>query len=470
MEQVALEKLVKQLLNEELQLGNQPTMRVASVGTSIGSGVFNTVDEAVTAAVLAQDKFEDLTLAKRSEAINAIREAMLPKACELARRSVEETGLGNVPDKTIKNRIAIVGTPGVEDLATNVKTGDHGMTLLELSPYGVVGAITPSTNPTETIISNTIGMLAAGNAIFFAPHPSAKMVCISLIEELNCIVRDVIGIDNLIVTTREPSIANAQELMNHPEVPILVVTGGPGVVAQAMRSGKKALGAGAGNPPVIVDETATIEEAAKAIVDGASFDHGILCVAEKSVIAVEGIADYLMKQMEKNNALRLKDPSDVTKLKAAVLVDGEINKRLIGKSAVEILNAAGISYSGTPRLIVFEAAKNDSLVVLEQLMPVLPVVRVQDFDEALKTAIFVEEGLYHTAIMHSQNISRLNKAARKLQTSIFVKNGPSYAGLGFEGEGAVTYTIATPTGEGTTTARHFARTRRCVLTDGFSIR
>jgi len=468
MEEAALEQLIKQILLEELS--TEENLIEKDLFDSVRSGIFLTVDEAVVAAKVAQDKFEDLNLVDRQKAINAIREVLLPQIEELARRSVEETGLGNITDKIIKNMGAIEGTPGIEDLSTAVKTGDYGMTLLEISPYGVIGAITPSTNPTETIICNTIGMVAAGNAIYFAPHPGAKDVSLWLIEQLNKTIEEAIGIKNLIVTVKEPSITNAQLMMNHPDIAMLVVTGGPGVVAEAMKSGKKVLAAGAGNPPVIVDETAIIEKAAKDIVDGASFDHGIICVAEKSVVAVDSIADRLIFHMEQNNALLLKDPADIDKLKAITIIDGNINKKFVGKSASSILKAAKIECCFEPCLIIFEASKKDPFVVLEQLMPVLPIIRVKDFDEALPTAIEIEEGLLHTTIMHSQHIFRLNKVGRKLKTSIFVKNGPSYAGLGFEAEGAVTFTIATPTGEGTTTAKNFARVRRCVLTDGFSIR
>ena len=470
MDAKALEQLIKRVVEEELSGTKVASTSCGYQKPASKSGIFDTVDEAVAQAKRAQEKYADLSLAQRKEIITAIRAATLPKIEIYARDSAEETGLGNAKDKIIKNKIAIEGTPGVEDLITGVQTGDYGLTLFELSPYGVVGAITPSTNPTETIICNSIGMLAAGNAVIFAPHPGAKKVCLSLIEELNHVVRETCGIDNLIVTTHTPSVENAKEMMEHPDIPILVVTGGEAVVKVAMKSGKKVLAAGAGNPPVLVDETANIELAAKNIVDGASFDHNILCIAEKSVLVVESVADYLIFQMEKQNALFIQNQTDIDKLMEAVFVNGEINKKLIGKSVATILDAAGITCDFSPRLIMVEVEKGHPLVMKEQLMPVLPIVRLPDFEAVLKEAMIVERKLHHTAIMHSQNIPRLTLAGRKLQTSIFVKNGPSYAGLGFEGEGDVSYTIATPTGEGTTTARHFARTRRCVLTDGFSIR
>ena len=453
MESLELEKLVKKVLLEKL--AEQKDIPVKTTVKGAKSGVFDTVDEAVQAAVIAQNSYKEKSLEERRNVVKAIREALYPEIESIAARAVAETGMGNVADKILKNTLAIEKTPGVEDLYTEVATGDNGMTLYELSPYGVIGAVAPSTNPTETLICNTIGMLAAGNAVFYSPHPGAKNISLWLIEKLNTIVRESCGIDNLVVTVEKPSIQAAQEMMNHPKVPLLVITGGPGVVLQAMQSGKKVIGAGAGNPPSIVDETANIEKAAADIVDGASFDHNILCIAEKSIVAVDSIADFLMFQMEKNGALHVTNPSDIQKLeKVAVTDKGVTNKKLVGKSAS----------------IIVETEKTHPFATVELLMPIVPVVRVPNFDEALDVAIELEQGLHHTATMHSQNISRLNKAARDMQTSIFVKNGPSFAGLGFRGEGSTTFTIATPTGEGTTTARHFARRRRCVLTDGFSIR
>jgi len=469
MEVAALEKLVKQLLVEQLGAKKDPVKKEAPIGAR--SGIFETVDEAIAGAKKAQKEFVKLQLADRKKAIDAVREAILLQVEIMAQHVFEETGMGNVADKINKHRLAIEKTPGIEDLITNVQTGDHGMTLYELSPYGVIGAITPSTNPTETIICNAIGMLAAGNAVYFATHPSAKNCCLAVIEQLNNVVRETIGIENLVVTISQPSIKAAEEMMTHPDISLLVVTGGTAVVKAAMSSGKKTIAAGAGNPPVIVDETANIEKAASDIVSGASFDNNILCIAEKSIIAVASIADFLIFQMEKNNAFFLKNEADVKKLLEMVTLNQKaMNKAFIGKSATEILKAANIDCDFSPRLIVFETTKDHPLVKLEQLMPVIPFIRVNDFDEAFDAAFEIEQGYGHTAVLHSQNISRLNRAARDFQTSIFVKNGPSYAGLGFQGEGAASFTISTPTGEGTTTARHFAKVRRCVLTDGFTIR
>lgn len=482
-------KLVQQILNEDID--NLPPKKGESGITrtfselsrtlqndivndvSQGSGVFGAVDTAIRAAKQAQRKYFDVSLDRRKKIIDAIRSELAPEIEEIARRAYEETGMGNLADKILKNRLALEQTPGVEDLtyATRALTGDNGLTLYEYCPYGVIGAVAPSTNPTETIINNTISMLAAGNAVYFAPHPGAKETTIWLIQKINKIVKNVSGIDNLVVTIETPTIEAAQEMMVHLDVAILVVTGGPGVVKQAMQSGKKVIGAGAGNPPTIVDETAIIERAAQDIVDGASFDNNIPCIAEKEIIVVASVADYLVFNLEKAGAVYIKDTDDIKKLEAVCLTAEKTpNKKLVGKPATHILEAAGIPYTGSPRLVVVEGTPDMSFAIEEMLMPVVPLIRVPDFDAALELALELEHGYRHTATIHSQNVTRLNRAARAMETSIFVKNGPSFAGIGFRGEGPTTFTIATPTGEGTTSARSFARIRRCVLSDAFMIR
>ncbi|MFX3616154.1 MAG: aldehyde dehydrogenase family protein [Sporolactobacillus sp.] len=475
-----IEKLVDSIINEDkIDLNftkgsaESSVKPIASSSARDSGGVFETVDEAVKAAKAAQKIYFHASLARRKKVIQAIRDQLLPEVEDIARKGFEETKMGNLHDKIQKNYLALTNTPGVEDLntLTQVITGDDGMTLYELCPYGVIGAIAPSTNPTETLINNAIGMLAAGNAIYFSPHPGAKKSSAWLIGKLNKIVSEASGIENLVVTIKEPSIAAAQEMMVHPDINLLVVTGGPGVVSQAMRSGKKVMGAGAGNPPTLVDETANIEKAAKDIVDGASFDNNLPCIAEKNVVVVDKVADFLLYNMQKAGAFYVSELSDIRKLEAlTVTAKQSPNKDYVGKDAEKILQDAGVTYTGHPRLVLVEATPDMPFAKIEMLLPVLPFIRVPDFDTALSVCLELEHGLHHTATMHSENVTRLNKVAREMQTSIFVKNGPSFAGIGYKGEGPTTFTIATPTGEGTTSARNFARVRRCVLTDGFSIK
>ncbi|WP_337263762.1 MULTISPECIES: aldehyde dehydrogenase family protein [unclassified Serratia (in: enterobacteria)] len=458
-----LESLIRTILTEQLVPEVAPAQHA--------NAIFTTVDEAIGAAQRAFLRYQQSPMKTRSAIISALREQIKPHLPSLAERSAAETGMGNRADKLLKNQAALENTPGVEDLITTAITGDGGMVLFEYSPFGVIGAVAPSTNPTETIINNSISMLAAGNAVYFSPHPGAKQVSLDLIALIEEIVFNSCGIHNLVVTVQDPSFAATQEMMRHADIALLAITGGPGIVNMGMKSGKKVIGAGAGNPPCLVDETAELVKAAQDIVAGASFDYNLPCIAEKALIVVESVADRLLQQMQAFDALLISQPQDVERLRQVCLADGHANKDLVGKSPAELLAAAGLPCPAkAPRLLLAEVAWDDPLVTTEQLMPLLPVVRVKDFDAGLALALKVEDGLHHTAIMHSQNVTRLNLAARQLQTSIFVKNGPSYAGIGVGAEGFTTFTIATPTGEGTTSARTFARQRRCVLTDAFSIR
>lgn len=464
---------IKKIVAEILKQGTATPKSDGSQDCSLNStdkGVFMDVSSAVSAAKIAYKELASKNLSVREDIVEAIKEKMKPFVPEIAQKTFEETKMGRVEDKIQKLDLVLDKTPGVEDLKTEAYTGDHGMTLYELSPFGVVGAVTPSTNPAETLICNAIGMIAAGNSVYFSVHPGAKAISKWIVSKLNEIIWETSGINNLVVTIDQPSIEAAQEMMHHPEVAMLVVTGGPGVVHEALSSGKKTIGAGAGNPPSLVDETANIEKAAKDIVFGASFDNNILCIAEKSVVVVEEVADYLIHHMERNGAFLLTDPEKIAQLKAITIENGHPSRLFVGRNANVLLNAIGIQPEYDVKIIILKALKDDPFVVKEMLMPILPIVSVSDFEAGLEVSLEIEQGLHHTATMHSMNVERLNKAAKQMQTSIFVKNGPSYAGLGVGGEGTTTFTIATPTGEGTTTARNFARRRRCVLTDGFSIR
>lgn len=437
----------------------------------IRSGIFDDVNDAVFLALGAYKIYLKFSLSEREEVINEIRRKLLPEVRKIAEMTVSETKMGNVEDKIEKLNLALNKTPGVEDLITEVKTGDNGMTLYELSPYGVVCNILPCTNPCATLISNTISSIAAGNSVVNCPHPRAINVSKYLTELINVAIRDTCGIDNLVVTVNESSMQSTSEIMRHPDVAMIVSTGGSGILKQAMTCGKKVIGAGPGNPVSIVDETADIKKAARDIVYGASFDNNLMCISEKSVVAVSSIYDELIKEFIKNDVYYVNDTVEMLKLTNATLSSNmSINKRLEGKSANEILKYAGISTNKKFKLIVVESKLEHPFVQVEMLMPLIPVVKVDNFNEALDTALQIEQGYKHTATIHSGSIERLNIAAKVMQTSVFVKNGSSLVGIGVRGEGDTSFTIATATGEGTVTARHFARRRRCSLTNGFSIR
>lgn len=461
MEALKIEEIVKRVMAE---INN-------SVPKTSRNGIYDDMNDAIEAAWLAQKELAKMSLEERGKLIQAIREVTVKNAELLSRMAVEETGMGRYEDKVLKNLLVARKTPGIEDLVSEAMTGDDGLTLVELSPYGVIGSITPTTNPSETIFCNAIGMIAAGNTVVFSPHPTAKNTSIKAIQLLHEALVAAGAPENIVTSVSNPTIEQAEIMMKHKKVNMLVATGGPGVVKAVLSSGKKAIGAGAGNPPAVVDETADIEKAAKDIISGCSFDNNLPCVAEKEVIVVDSVADYLIFNMKKHGAYEIKDPALIKKLLFLVADEkGRPNRDYVGKNADYILKQLGIECGPNIKAIIMEVDRDHPFVLGELMMPILPIVRVKDVDEAIELAVKVEHGFRHTAIMHSKNVDNLTRFAKAIQTTIFVKNGPSYAGIGVGGEGYTTFTIAGPTGEGLTSAKSFARKRRCVLVGGFSIK
>jgi aldehyde dehydrogenase len=438
-------------------------------------GVYPDIDAAIAAAAAAQKRLVDLPMERRAALISAMRQAATESAPVISRAAWQESGMGRYEDKLEKNLLVAERTPGTEALQAQAWTGDRGLTLVELAPYGVIGAITPSTNPTSTIICNAIGMIAAGNSVVFNAHPGAKGCSAQTVQILNQAIQRAGGPPDLITCPAEPTIESAQHLMRHRTIRLLVVTGGPGVVREAMKSGKKAICAGPGNPPVVVDESADLEQAGRDIVKGASFDNNVVCILEKEIIAVDSIADRLKAAMLQRGAVEISSWQLNRLMKVIMAEDhgpgkhGVINKAFVGKSPSVILREIGVSVDESVRLVVVETDAQHQLVWTEQLMPVMPLVRVRNADEAIELAKAVEQGMGHTAMIHSKNLDVLSRMSREINTSIFVKNGPSLAGLGFGGEGFTSFSIASPTGEGITSALDFARVRRCTLVDAFRI-
>ncbi len=463
------------------QMQQQPGLKDAGVG-----GVFSRLDDAVGAAAFAQEQLSTLSRERRGELISSMRQAALRDAALLAEMAVRETGMGRVQDKVAEHRLVAAKTPGIEDLETGAWSGDHGLTTVEMAPFGVIGAITPVTNPAATIINNAIGMIAAGNAVVFSPHPSAKVTSRRAVEILNQAIVEAGGPANLLTSVADPSIEFAEALMHHPRVSLVVATGGPGVVRAALSSGKKAIGAGAGNPPAVVDDTCDLSKAGRDLVLGAGLDNNLPCIAEKVIVVVDQVADALMTAMEQNGGWRLAG-ADADTVTDRILTDKEgqgargcsgreqvmkrlaVDKRYVGKTANFILREAGVRVAGDPRIAFLEVGREHPLVWLEQMLPVIPVVRVPDVQEAIRFGVEVEQGRRHTATMWSRNVDHMTQLARAIKSTIFVKNGPSYAGIGLGGEGFTSFTIAGPTGEGITSARTFTRRRRCTLVDAFSI-
>ncbi len=448
---------------------------LADADSRLGDGIHPTIDAAVSAARRAFGAYRGMGLEGRRAIVESMRAAMLREGERLAFLAHAETGLGRAEDKVAKNYLVTTRTPGPEDLEPQAVTGDEGMMVTEYAPYGVIGSITPTTNPTSTIINNSIAIVAAGNALTFNVHPGAAQVSVENVKVLNRAIVAAGGPPDLITAVPEPTLDSAKALMDHPDVRVLLVTGGPGVVAEALRTPKKAITAGPGNPPAVVDQTADVEQAARDIVRGASFDNKIICTYEKTTIVVDTVADPLVRGMVNAGAYRIKE-HELRRLERVIFNQlgapgkpGAINPAWIGKDAGVLLREIGVEPEGDVRLLVAEVRPEHSLVWTEQMMPVMPVVRVTDVDAAIDLAVRSEHGFRHTASIHSTNVETITTMARAMNCSILVANGPNYAGLGQHGEGFTSFSIASPTGEGLTRPRTFSRIRRVTVVGALRI-
>jgi len=433
-------------------------------------GVFTDMNKAIDAAKEAQKTVRNMTMDAREKVIANIRKKTVENAETLARMAVEETGMGNVAHKILKHHLVAEKTPGTEDITTEAWSGDRGLTLVERGPFGVIGAITPCTNPSETVICNTIGMFAGGNTVVFNCHPAAVKTSNFAVDMINRASLEAGGPANIAVSMVKPTMESSAIMLKHKDIHLIAATGGPGVVTTVLSSGKRGIGAGAGNPPALVDETADVRAAAEHIVNGCTFDNNLPCIAEKEVVAVSSVIDELMHYMIEEQGCYLASKEVQDKLTATVLTPKGLNRKCVGRSAKALLAMVGIDVPDNIRCIIFEGEKEHPLIAEELMMPILGVVRAKDFEDALEKAVWLEHGNRHSAHIHSKNVDHLTKYAKAMDTAILVKNAPSYAALGFGGESICTFTIASRTGEGLTSAKTFTKARRCVMGDSLCIR
>ena len=450
---------------------------VVAATSHIGSnGVFSDVDKAVAAAREAYEQLCHCSMEDRLRIIDHVRRISIDQCVELGTMEMEETQIGRLDHKIEKLKTLGEKTPGVEFMRSEVFSGDRGLAVIEHAPFGVIGAITPVTHSLPTITGNAVSMIAAGNTLVVNPHPSGKRVAAEGVRRFNRAIHADLGIDNLICVIEEPTLESADAIFSHRDIALICVTGGPAVGRAALNSGKRAIVAGPGNPPVVVDETADLDRAARAIIDGAAYDNNLLCIGEKEVFVVQSVFDQMMEAMSRAGAMRLNE-QQIEKLTSAAMVQvGEgadrhdvASKELLGQDAAKLAAAAGTSAPDGTDLLYGETPHTHPFVTVEQMMPFLPFVRCPDVDQAIAWAKEYEHGFRHTSIIHSNNVRNMTRMGRSLETTIFVKNGPSMAGLGLGGEGYLSFSIAGPTGEGVTTPMTFTRERRCSLIDDLCI-
>ena len=432
-------------------------------------GLFDDMNVAIAKAREAQEVVKKMSLDFREKIIKNIRKKTLENAETFAKMAVEETGMGNVGDKILKHQLLAEKTPGTEDIKTIAWSGDRGLTLVEMGPFGVIGAITPCTNPSETILCNSIGMIAGGNTVVFCPHPAAVKVSNFAVNLVNEASIEAGGPENIVVSLNNPTLETSNIMMKHKDINLIAATGGPAVVTAVLSSGKRGIGAGAGNPPVLVDESADIQKAAKDIINGCTFDNNLPCIAEKEVVAIENIIDELIYYLKENGGYILSKEEE-NKLAATVLTDNGLNRKCVGRDAITLLKMIGVEAPEGTRCIIFEGDKENPLIAEELMMPILGIVIAKNIDDAIEKCVWLEHGNRHSAHIHSKNVETLTRYAKAMDTAILVKNAPSYAALGFGGEGFCTFTIASRTGEGLTSTRSFTKQRRCVMSDSLCIR
>jgi aldehyde dehydrogenase len=440
-------------------------------------GVFQDANEACAAAHAGFLQLKQKGMAARAKVVEIVKAMAEANAVEWGKVELEETRIGRLDHKIEKLKI-IKLVPGVEWLHPDGRSGDHGIMLEEYTPFGVVAAITPSTHSIPTLSGNIVNIVAAGNGVVFNAHPSAARCAALAVREYNRAIERETGIANLVTIVEQPTLDSFKAICNHEAVRLLCVTGGPAVVKAAMQTGKRAICAGPGNPPVLVDDTACMTRAAKAIIQGAAYDNNLLCIGEKEVFVLESVADRLMSEMEKAGAVRLSSPQLDQLTKAAfTFKEGHgagcpepvVNKALIGKDAAVLAREAGVKVPEKTELLFAETGRDHAFVKEEQMMPFVPIVRVRSVEEGIEAAREAEHNYKHTSIIHSHDVEHMTAMARALDTTLFVKNGPCMAGLGLGGEGYLSYSIATPTGEGVTNPKTFTRVRRCVMVDNLRI-
>ena len=439
-------------------------------------GVFKTADEAAAAAQIAQRQLLKKGIAARVEVVDLIKKICDLKAVEWGKLEFEETQVGRLDHKVEKLQI-VKKVPGIEWLNPYGMSGDHGITLEEFAPWGVVAAITPVTHSIPTIAGNIVSIVSAGNGVVFNAHPGGARCAATAVAYFNDVISQKVGIENLITIVEEPSIESFNALCGSKDVDLLCVTGGPGVVNAAMKSGKRAICAGPGNPPVVIDESADIDLAARSIIQGGGYDNNLLCIGEKQVFVVDKVYDQFIAAFKRAGAHYLQK-EQMKRLAGEVFTYKEdgggcshpvLNRDYVGADASVLAKVAGTSCPDKTEVLFAECTMECPFVIEEQMMPVIPVVRARDVDEAIEFAYESEHGYRHSAIMHSKNLDNLTKMGRRMNCTLFVKNGPSVAGLGLGGEGYLNYSIATTTGEGIANTLAFTRRRRCVMVDSLNI-
>ncbi|MBV1690504.1 aldehyde dehydrogenase family protein [Novosphingobium sp. G106] len=385
----------------------------------------------VSKARVAQADFEAFGQEQVDAIVRDIGKYVYDNAEKLARMAVDETGIGNFEDKVLKKKgkaRAIWNSLKGKKSRGIIGEDEENNMVFVAKPMGVVGAVTPITNPVVTPMCNGMFALKTGNAVIFAPHPKAQQCAEHLTDAFQDIVRRHGGPENLVQVVRNGSITKTQHLME--SVDVVVATGGGAMVKSAYSSGKPSFGVGAGNVPVIIDRGVDLADAVGKIVTGASFDNGIICSHEQFVLAPqEQFAETVKTFTDTGKVWFTDDEAQIQALREVVFPGGHLNKDVVGISAREVGKMAGIDVPETARIILLPAkgAGVDDILAREKLCPVVAILPYETFEEAVQKAKanLIVEGAGHSAALHSNDEANIRHAGLELPISRLVVNQPS---------------------------------------------
>ncbi len=393
------------------------------------------IDGFIDRARLAQAEFEKMSQEQVDLAVKTIGKVVYDNADFLARIAVEETGMGNVPDKIAKNKqkAGIVwnnlkGKKSRGILETNDETGITTVA----KPVGVVAAITPCTNPIVTPMSNSMFALKCGNAIIITPHHKAQKCSAKTVEMINAELEKLGYPEHLIQILDQHSREHTRNLISSADV--VIATGGAGMVNAAYSSGRPALGVGAGNVQCIIDEGYDYKEAVPKIITGRTYDYGIICSGEQSVICPEKDFDSIMGEFEKNGGYIVKDPKELQGVRDALFVDGKPNRHSVGQSPEKIAELAGIDIPDDTKIIVAVADGTGATDLLggEKMGPVIAAYKYKDLEEGVNIARenLEKDGKGHSVAFHSDSEEHIEYVGTSLCVSRFVINQISASSAG----------------------------------------
>ena len=389
------------------------------------------INDLVERARIAQAKYESFTQQQVDAVVRDIGKFVYDNAESLAKMAVEETEMGSYEDKILKNKgkARVIWNNLKHKKSRGVIGEDNETNLVFVAkPMGVVAAVTPVTNPIVTPMCNGMFALKTGNAVIFASHPKAQKCAEHLTAEFMKIVKSHDGPDDLIQVVTNGSVEKTQQLMQSADV--VVATGGGAMVKSAYSSGKPSFGVGAGNVPVIIDRNINLKEAVEKIVDGASFDHGIICSHEQFVLTPEENFDQTIELFTNTGKVWFTDDKlQIQKLREVVFLDGYLNKDVVGKSASDVGKMAGIEVPDSAKLILLPAdgSGTEDVLAKEKLCPVIAIIPYSTFENAvaMAKANLLVEGAGHSAALHSNDDENIQMAGIELPISRLVVNQPS---------------------------------------------